>query len=97
MTDEKVLSSVRADYDNHRMVYLMLADGTAEAAKSGDAGEWNKVCELGKTTSLDGERILEGNGLEGWSFDVEILNDEDPYKTVLAFEDGDCTYDCLAK
>lgn len=97
MKDEKVISSVRADYENHRMVYLMLADGTAEAAKNGDTDVWNKVSELGRDASLDGQRILEGNGLEGWDFEVEVLNDSDPYKTVLAFEDGECTYDCLAK
>lgn len=97
MTDEDILSSVRADYENHRMVYLMLADGTEKIAAGGDADEWNKVRELGLTASLDGEKILEGNGLDGWSFDVEILNDSDPYKAVLTFQDGECTYDCLSK
>ena len=63
MTDENVISSVRADYANHRIVYLMLADGAAAAAKEGDSEEWNKVHELGNRASLEGMEILEDNGL----------------------------------
>jgi hypothetical protein len=97
MKDENVISSVRADYANHRIVYLMLADGTAAAAKSGDADEWNKVRELGDSVSLEGMEILEDNGLDGWSFDVEILNDVHPVNALLTFADGECTYDCMAE
>lgn len=97
MTDENVISSVRADYANHRIVYLMLADGTAAGAKDGNADEWNKVRELGDAASLEGMEILEDNGLNGWSFDVEILNDVHPTNALITFNDGECTYDCLAK
>ena len=97
MSDQNVIGSVKADYENHRIVYLILADGAANAAKSGDADEWSKVRELGETASLEGEEILEGSGLEGWDFDVEILNDVYPVNAMLTFDDGECTYDCLAK
>jgi hypothetical protein len=75
----------------------MLADGTAAAAKNGNADEWNKVRELGDQASLEGMEILEDNGLSGWSFDVEILNDVHPTNALITFNDGECTYDCLAK
>ena len=97
MTEKNVLASVKADYANHRIVYLILADGAANAAKSGDADEWNKVRELGDNASLEGKEILEGNGLSDWSFDVEILNDTNPHNALITFEDGECTYDCMAE
>lgn len=97
MTDENVISSVRADYANHRIVYLMLADGTAAAAKSGNADEWDMVRELGNSVSLEGMEILEDNGLDDWSFDVEILSDVHPSNALITFADGECTYDCMAE
>ena len=66
-------ASIRADYDNNRMVLLILSDGTEAAAK-------------------EGEQILSRSGLEGWSFDVEILNDTCPQNALLTFADGECTY-----
>ena len=95
MDDGNVISSVRADYANHRMVYLMLTDGACVAAESGNADEWNKVCDLGRTVSLDGQKILEESGLCGWSFEVEVLNDSYPANALLTFENGECTYDCM--
>lgn len=83
---------IRADYDNNRMVLLILSDGTEAAAKADDPAEWNKVIELGDTCSAEGEQILSRNGLEGWSFDVEILNDTYPQNALLTFADGECTY-----
>lgn len=97
MTDEYVKSSVRADYANHRIVYLMLVDGTASAAKDGNADEWSKVRELGDTVSLKGMEILKDNGLNEWSFDVEILNDVNPKNALITFNNGECTYDCMAQ
>ena len=97
MTDENVISNVRADYANHRIVYLMLADGAAAAAKEGDSEEWTKVRELGNRASLEGMEILEDNGLDGWSFDIEILNDVHPVNALMTFSDGECTYDCMAE
>ena len=64
-------ASIRADYDNNRMVLLILSDGTEAAAN---------------------EQILSRSGLEGWSFDVEILNDTCPQNALLTFADGECTY-----
>lgn len=83
---------IRADYDNNRMVLLILSDGTEAAAKADDPAEWNKVIELGDTCSAEGEQILSRNRLEGWSFDVEILNDTYPQNALLTFADGECTY-----
>ena len=83
---------IRADYDNNRMVLLILSDGTEAAAKADDPAEWNKVIELGDTCSAEGEQILSRSGLEGWSFDVEILNDTYPQNALLTFADGECTY-----
>ena len=97
MTDENVICSVRADYANHRIVYLMLADGATAAAKEGNTEEWNKVRELGDRASLEGMEILEDNGLDGWSFDAEILNDVHPVNALMTFSDGECTYDCMAE
>jgi hypothetical protein len=85
-------ASIRADYDNNRMVLLILSDGTEAAAKADDPAEWNKVIELGDTCSAEGEQILSRSGLEGWSFDVEILNDTCPQNALLTFADGECTY-----
>ena len=85
-------ASIRADYDNNRIVLLILSDGTEAAAKADDPAEWNKVIELGDTCSAEGEQILSRSGLEGWSFDVEILNDTYPQNALLTFADGECTY-----
>ena len=85
-------ASIRADYDNNRMVLLILSDGTEAAAKADDPAEWNKVIEFGDTCSAEGEQILSRSGLEGWSFDVEILNDTYPQNALLTFADGECTY-----
>lgn len=85
-------ASIKADYDNNRMVLLILSDGTEAAAKADDPAEWNKVIELGDTCSAEGEQILSRSGLEGWSFDVEILNDTCPQNALLTFADGECTY-----
>ena len=92
MDARDMTASIRADYDNNRMVLLILSDGTEAAAKADDPAEWNKVIELGDTCSTEGEQILSRNGLEGWSFDVEILNDTCPQNALLTFADGECTY-----
>jgi hypothetical protein len=92
MDARDMAASIRADYDNNRMVLLILSDGTEAAAKADDPAEWNKVIELGDTCSAEGEQILSRSGLEGWSFDVEILNDTYPQNALLKFADGECTY-----
>jgi hypothetical protein len=92
MDARDLTASIRADYDNNRMVLLILPDGTEAAAKADDPSEWNKVVELGDACSVEGEKILSRNGLEGWSFDIEILNDTCPQNALLVFSDGECTY-----
>ena len=92
MDARDMTASIRADYDNNRMVLLILPDGTEAAAKSDDPSEWNKVIELGDACSSEGEQILNMNGLEDWSFDIEILNDTCPQNALLVFTDGECTY-----
>jgi len=92
MDARDMAASIKADYDNNRMVLLILSDGTEAAAKADDPAEWNKVIELGDTCSAEGEQILSRSGLEGWSFDVEILNDTCPQNALLTFADGECTY-----
>ena len=92
--DEKdMTSSIRADYDSKRMVLLILTDGTAAAARADDPAEWNSIVQTGETCSADGKQILDRDGLEDWSFDVEILNDSYPLNALLTFTDGSCTYD----
>ena len=92
MDARDLTASIRADYDNNRMVLLILPDGTEAAAKADDPSEWNKVVELGDACSAEGEKILSSNGLEDWSFDIEILNDTCPQNALLVFTDGECTY-----
>ena len=72
-------ASIRADYDNNRMVLLILSDGTEAAAKADDPAEWNKVIELGDTCSAEGEQILSRSGTC-------------PQNALLTFADGECTY-----
>lgn len=92
MDARDLTASIRADYDNNRMVLLILPDGTEAAAKADDPSDWNKVVELGDACSAEGEQILRGNGLEDWNFDIEILNDTCPQNALLVFADGECTY-----
>lgn len=92
MDDKDMISSIRADYENKRMVMLILSDGAAAAAKADDQDEWNKVVQLGETCSAEGEQILNEDGLEDWDFDVEILNDTFPMNAILTFTNGNCTY-----
>ena len=92
MNEKDMISSIRADYENKRMVLLIMSDGTAAAAKAENPDEWNRIAELGKTCSAEGEQILKGDGMDDWSFDVEILNDSYPVNAVLTFTDGECTY-----
>lgn len=93
MEDRDILCSIRADYEEQRLVLLMLPEGTSDAATAADPAEWEKICDLVQTCAEDGQKIAADNGLEGWRFDVEILNDRYPVNALLEFEGGKCTYD----